>query len=126
MNSPKMKKIVIEIVCGVVFLMILGVTGYVFASIRWSYSKGERVGYIQKFTEKGWVNKTWEGELQMLPVPGAMPEKFVFSVRKKDVIGKLNSSLGKKIAVSYEQHKGAPSKIFGESEYFIVDVKSLE
>ena len=101
-------------------------TGYVMIALNWSYSKGERIGYIQKFSEKGWLCKTWEGELQMLPVPGALPEKFLFSVRDKAVIGRLNSSMGKKVSLSYEQHKGIPTTCFGESEYFAVDAKALE
>lgn len=100
--------------------------GYLAFTLNWSYSKGERIGYVQKFSEKGWICKTWEGELQMLPVPGALPEKFLFSVRDKGVIGKINSSMGKKVSIFYEQHKGIPTKCFGESEYFAVDAKVLE
>jgi hypothetical protein len=62
----------------------------------------------------------------MLPVPGAIPEKFLFSVRDKTLIGKINSTLGKKISLSYEQHKGIPTSCFGESEYFAVDARALE
>ncbi len=100
--------------------------GYVAIVLNVSYSKGERVGYVQKFSEKGWLCKTWEGELQMLPVPGALPEKFLFSVRDKNLISKINTSMGKKLALSYEQHKGVPTKCFGESEYFAVNAKPLE
>ena len=111
-------------------LVIVGVVvlfaGYLAFVLNWSYSKGERVGYIQKFSEKGWLCKTWEGELQMLPVPGAIPEKFVFSVRDKALIGKINSTLGKKVSLTYEQHKGIPTNCFGESEYFGVEVRTLE
>ena len=101
-------------------------TGYVMIVLNWSYSKGERVGYVQKFSEKGWLCKTWEGELQMLPVPGALPEKFLFSVRDKAVVSKINLSSGKKVSLIYEQHKGIPTACFGESEYFAVDAKALE
>ena len=100
--------------------------GYVAIVLNVSYSKGERVGYVQKFSEKGWLCKTWEGELQMLPVPGAMPEKFLFSVRDKDLISKINASMGKKLSLSYEQHKGVPTNCFGESEYYAVGAKPLE
>ena len=62
----------------------------------------------------------------MLPVPGAIPEKFLFSVRDKAVISKINSSLGKKVSLTYQQHKGIPTTCFGESEYFAVDAKPLE
>ena len=100
--------------------------GYVMIVLNVSYSKGERVGYVQKFSEKGWLCKTWEGELQMLPVPGAMPEKFLFSVRDESLISKINASMGKKLALSYEQHKGVPTNCFGESEYYAVAAKPLE
>jgi hypothetical protein len=100
--------------------------GYVVVALNWSYSKGERIGFVQKFSEKGWLCKTWEGELQMLPVPGAVPEKFIFSVRDKSMINKINLSLGKKISLSYEQHIGIPTTCFGESEYFAVNVRILE
>jgi hypothetical protein len=100
--------------------------GYVMIVLNVSYSKGERVGYVQKFSEKGWLCKTWEGELQMLPVPGAMPEKFLFSVRDKSLISKINATMGKKLALSYEQHKGVPTNCFGESEYYAVGAKALE
>lgn len=118
----KVLKISVLMIVALVFLF----AGYVMIALNWSYSKGERIGYIQKFSEKGWLCKTWEGELQMLPVPGAVPEKFVFSVRDKAVIAKINSSSGKKISLYYEQHKGIPTNCFGESEYFAADIKVLE
>jgi len=114
-----------------VFLLLIVIAvalsaGYVMIVLNVSYSKGERVGYIQKFSEKGWLCKTWEGELQMLPVPGAIPEKFLFSVRDKELVGKINASMGKKLSISYEQHKGIPTNCFGESEYFAVGARTLE
>jgi hypothetical protein len=112
-----------------VLLVVIVVTlcaAYLMIVLNWSYSKGERIGYVQKFSQKGWLCKTWEGELQMLPVPGAVPEKFLFSVREKTVISKINSTLGKKVSLSYEQHIGIPTTCFGESEYFGVDAKALE
>lgn len=118
----KVLKITVLLIVGLVFIF----AGYVMIALNWSYSKGERIGYIQKFSEKGWLCKTWEGELQMLPVPGAVPEKFSFSVRDKAVIAKINSSSGKKISLYYEQHKGIPTNCFGESEYFAADIKVLE
>jgi len=105
---------------------VLFCTGYMMIVLNWSYSKGERIGYVQKFSEKGWLCKTWEGELQMLPVPGAIPEKFLFSVRDKTVISRINSSLGKRVSIYYEQHKGIPTTCFGESEYYAVDAKVLD
>ncbi len=124
--GEEIKKKVIKIALLLIVAVVVLCTGYVMIVLNWSYSKGERVGYVQKFSEKGWFCKTWEGELQMLPVPGALPEKFLFSVRDKAVIGKINSSMGKKVSLFYEQHSGIPTTCFGESDYFAVDAKVLE
>lgn len=126
MNASEIKSKAIKTVIGLVVAVIVLAGGYLFAVLNWSFSRGDRIGYVQKFSEKGWICKTWEGELQMLPVPGAIPEKFLFSVRDKGAISKLNTSLGKRVSISYEQHKGIPTTCFGESEYFVVDVKVLD
>lgn len=126
MTAAEIGNKAIKVLVGVFIAVIVLAVAYLYAVLHWSFSKGDRVGYVQKFSEKGWVCKTWEGELQMLPVPGAIPERFLFSVRDKAVVSKVNSSLGKKVSLTYEQHKGIPTTCFGESEYFIVDVKTLE
>lgn len=126
MTAAEIGNKAIKVVAGVIVVVIVLAAVYLYAALNWSFSKGDRVGYVQKFSEKGWVCKTWEGELQMLPVPGAIPERFLFSVRDKAVVSKLNASLGKKVSLTYEQHKGIPTTCFGESEYFVVDVKTLE
>jgi hypothetical protein len=126
MTGAELKKKVVKLVLLLMVVAVVVCTGYMMFVLNWSYAKGERIGYVQKFSEKGWLFKTWEGELQMLPVPGAIPEKFLFSVRDKAVIARINSSLGKKVSLYYEQHKGIPTNCFGESEYFAVDAKTLE
>ncbi|MBL0226342.1 MAG: hypothetical protein IPQ16_12490 [Geobacteraceae bacterium] len=126
MSGVEIRKKVVRIVLLLLVVAAALCTGYMMIVLNWSYSKGERIGYVQKFSEKGWLCKTWEGELQMLPVPGAIPEKFIFSVRDRAVIEKFHSSQGKKISLSYEQHKGIPTNCFGESEYFAVDARILE
>ena len=126
MTGAELKKKAVRFILLLIAAVVVLSAGYVTLAFNWSFSKGERIGYIQKFSEKGWLCKTWEGELQMLPVPGMVPEKFLFSVRDKAVTGKINSSLGKKISLSYEQHRGIPTTCFGESEYFAVDARTLE
>jgi hypothetical protein len=126
MTFEEIRKKTVKITILLVTAVVVLFAGYTAIALNWSYSKGERVGYIQKFSEKGWLCKTWEGELQMLPVPGAMPEKFSFSVREKSLVNKINSGMGKKVVISYEQHKGIPTTCFGESEYFAVDAKISE
>jgi hypothetical protein len=97
---------------------------YVWVALRWSYSQGERAGYVQKFSKKGWVCKTWEGEIAMANLPGAMPELFPFTVRDEAIAARINQSLGQRVVLSYEQHLGLPS-CFGETQYFVSGVRAV-
>jgi len=119
------KKILVSLMLIVAFVIVV-FFGYVWVALHWSFSKGDRVGYVQKISQKGWVVKTWEGELQMMSVPGAVPDKFMFSVRDDAVAEKINSVAGKKVSLTYEQHKGVPTNLFGETEYFVTNVKVVE
>ncbi len=103
-----------------------GSAAYVWISLNWSYSSGERAGYVQKFSRKGWLCKTWEGELSMVAVPGSVPEKFPFTVRDDRVAQLINGAMGKKVNLHYEQHRGVPTTCFGETEYYVTVVKVLE
>ncbi len=114
------------IIAGAVLVPILLVALYTWSSLTWIYSRGERAGYVQKFSNKGWLCKTWEGELAMVSLPGAMPEKFYFTVRDDVVAARINASLGKRVALGYAQHKGVPTRCFGETEYFVQDVRVVE
>lgn len=109
--------IAIVVVLAVVYLLIV---------LNWSYSDGERVGYIQKFSKKGWLCKTWEGELAMFPVVAMQAEKFVFSVRDEAVAEKIAQNMGKKMAIHYEEHRGVPTNCFGDTPYYVVEVRLLE
>ena len=126
MDWRVMKNRVLGGLVGLVALVVLLMAGYTYGALHWTYSSGERVGYIQKFSHKGWLCKTWEGELTMSPVPGAIPEKFFFTVRDDAVAQQLNQGLGKRVSLSYQQHKGVPTACFGETEFFIVKAKFLE
>lgn len=123
---PITKKTVFTTLAAIIISIIAIIGLYTWAALTWSYSKGERTGYVQKFSTKGWLCKTWEGELTMLPVQGMVPEKFIFSVRDNTVADSINRSMSKKLALTYEQHKGVPTNCFGESEYFVTSVKVIE
>jgi hypothetical protein len=100
--------------------------GYTWLSLHWSYSTGERSGYVQKLSLKGWVCKTWEGEMAMVSMPGTMSEKFPFTVPDAAVAARIEANSGKRVAVHYEQHKWLPNSCFGETEYFVTDVRVTE
>jgi hypothetical protein len=108
----------------IVPLVVFGL--YTWTALTWSYSTGERAGYVQKFSKKGWICKTWEGELAIVSIPGTMSEKFFFTVRDDAIAARVNQTMGKRVALTYHQHKGVPTSCFGETEYFVVDVKSVE
>jgi hypothetical protein len=93
-------------------------------SLQYTYSSGERAGLLQKLSKRGWMCKTWEGEVQLAALPGIVPEKFEFSVRSDSVAGVLNALAGKQIVVTYEQHKGVPGSCFGDTEYFVTGARA--
>jgi hypothetical protein len=98
---------------------------YLAVATRWSYSSGERAGYVQKFSKKGWVCKTWEGEIAMANLPGAMPELFSFTVRDEAVAAQINAQLGARVVLTYEQHLGLPSCL-GETSYWVTSARRVE
>jgi hypothetical protein len=87
--------------------------------LHWSYSEGERAGYLQKLSRKGWLCKTWEGEILLSSMPGAIPERFAFTVRDEKVVKQLQSAMGQRVQLSYSQHVGLPTTCFGETGYFV-------
>jgi len=110
----------------ILLLVAAGVALWTWATLSYDYSDGERAGYVQKFSRKGWVCKTWEGELALVNLPGAMPEIFYFSVRDDAVAKRIQQAVGKRVAMTYEQHIGIPTSCFGETQYFVVDVRIVE
>jgi hypothetical protein len=109
-----------------VLIGLVGISAYTWGMLTWSYGSGERAGYVQKFSNRGYVCKTWEGELAMVSMPGTMSEKFLFTVREEAVAQKINANLGKKVALKYDQHIGLPTSCFGDTEYFVSDIVVLD
>jgi hypothetical protein len=107
----------------IALLLLAG--GWLWLTLHWNYSEGERAGYVQKLSKKGWICKSWEGEIAMVTMPGAIPEKFDFSVRDEVVAQKINTLAGKRVVLMYRQHKFIPSTCFGETEYFVTDVREV-
>ena len=111
-----------------ILVLILIVPAVIFGAWAWvtlnySYSKGDRAGYIQKLSRKGWLCKTWEGELAMVNLPGAMPEIFHFSVRNDSIARVLQRNIGKRVLLAYEEHRGVPTSCFAETPYYITNMR---
>ena len=111
---------------GLVVIFVLLFVAYTWLVLSWSYSVGERAGYVQKLSKKGWICKTWEGELALVTMPGTVGEKFFFSVRNDATAEQINRSMGRRVSLDYEEHVGVPSSCFGETGHYITGVKIIE
>jgi hypothetical protein len=100
--------------------------GYFWAAMRWSYSSGERAGWVQKFSRKGWICKTWEGEMAMVSMPGSTSEKFLFTVWHDDAVEQINKNMGRRVTLHYEEHVGLPTSCFGETRHYVTAVTRVE
>jgi hypothetical protein len=87
-------------------------------TLSWSYSEGERAGVLQKFSRKGWICKTYEGELAQYIVGGVAPTIWYFSTRDADLARELSKNVGRQVRVHYSEHRGVPSNCFAETPYF--------
>lgn len=126
-SSANPKRRMLRWIALAVFILLIlpaaGAAGWTWLTLHFTYSQGERVGYVQKISKKGWVCQTWEGELAMVSIPGTAPQIFAFTVPDDAVARSIMDAEGKRVALVYEQHRGVPSKCFGETEYFIQKVR---
>jgi hypothetical protein len=104
----------------------VAMTGYFLFVLNWNYSTGERAGWVQKFSKKGWICKTWEGEMAMVSMPGAIPEKFHFTVRSDAVAAEINRVMGRRVMLHYEEKVGLPTTCFGETRHFVTKVTVVD
>jgi len=109
-----------SLVIAIVVLAAL-VAGYFAVVLNWNYSAGERAGWVQKFSRKGWICKTWEGELALVSLPGSSVEKFYFTVRDEAVAEKINKVMGRRVSLQYEEKVGLPTSCFGETRYYVIN-----
>ena len=119
--KSKILRALTYLVLGLVVLTV----AWLWLVLHWNYSEGERAGYMQKLSKRGWLCKTWEGEIAMVTMPGAIPEKFEFTVREDALAERINQLAGKRVVLSYRQHKFIPSSCFGETEYFVSDIREV-
>lgn len=110
------------IALGVVVIPVLLFSIYAGMALNWAYSEGERAGVLQKFSHKGWVCKTWEGEIAMTTVPGVAPVMWSFTVRDDQVAKQISSAVGRRVVLHYQEHRGVPTTCFGETAYFVDSV----
>lgn len=110
----------------VVLIPVTLFAGWALITLNYAYSRGDRAGYVQKISKRGWICKTWEGELAMVNLPGAMPQIFNFSVRSDSIARLIQQNLGKQVSLTYEEHRGVPTSCFGETPYYITNIHKVE
>lgn len=108
-----------------ILLPIAAILLWSWFALSYTYSSGSRAGYVQKFSKKGWVCKTWEGELAMVNIPGAAQERWLFSVRDDSVAHVIQGLMGKQVSLTYEEHPGVPTSCFAETRYFVVGAQAV-
>jgi hypothetical protein len=116
---------VLPVLVALVVLAVL-VAGYFFVVLNWNYSAGERAGWVQKFSRKGWLCKTWEGEIALVTMPGTAQEKFLFTVWDDAVAEQINRHMGRRVSLHYQQKIGLPTTCFGETRHFVTGLKVVE
>jgi hypothetical protein len=111
------------ILLGIVLAPIVLFAAFTCVAINWSYSDGDRAGTLQKFSRKGWLCKTWEGELMQPTAPGVAPTIWDFTVRDEVTARRVASGLGQRVVLHYKEHKGVPTSCFGDTRYWVDAVR---
>jgi hypothetical protein len=124
--GAKAKKWTIRVAVGAAALAIVGSVAYTFATLNFSYSKGQRVGFVQKLSKRGWLCKTNEGDLAMVNMAGQQAEMFNFTVRDDAIVKQIDDLSGHRVVLEYEEHRGIPSSCFGDTTYFVTGVRKVE
>ncbi len=115
------KRVVLPLV-----VVLLLAAAYFWVALSWSYSTGDRAGWVQKLSNKGWICKTWEGELSLVSLPGSTPEKFTFTIWDEAVARQVSSVMGKRVALHYAEKVGLPGSCFGDTRYYVTGVTVSE
>jgi hypothetical protein len=113
------------VLVGVILSPLILLALWTVVALNYSYSQGNRAGYVQKFSKKGWLCKTWEGELAMVTIPGTMPKQWEFTVRDDSIARIITQSMGSRLSLEYREHRGVPTTCFGDTQYFVDGARIL-
>jgi hypothetical protein len=109
----------IRVLVMLIVAVVAGISLWTWLTLSWAYSDGERAGVLQKFSRKGWVCKTQEGEVAQYLVAGISPQMWLFSVRDKTVAAQLDKAVGHRVQLHYTEHPGVPTSCFADTRYFV-------
>lgn len=120
-HRPHWRRFLVLVLLGAIFLL----SGYTWLALHWDYSNGYRSGLVQKFSQKGWLCKTYEGELWQSVVTNVAPTIWLFTVRDERIARQLDTLVGKQVRVHYTEHRGIPTDCFGDTNYFVDSVAAV-
>src|SRR5688500_20246526 len=122
-DPPPRRRWLVRLLLLVPFLALVIAVLWTWFTLSWSYSEGERAGVLQKFSKRGWICKTYEGEIAMYVVGGVAPQIWHFSVRDEATAAALTKAVGRQVRLHYTEHPGLPTSCFGDTDYFVNDVE---
>jgi hypothetical protein len=116
-----------KIVKWITFIVLVVLAAFIYWKYFYTYSEGYRAGLLQKFSSKGTVFKTYEGEMILSSVSSTKDvalasEKFYFTLINKELVRSFDMLQGKNIIVHYKQKNGAMF-FRGDSEYLVDSVR---
>ena len=117
-----------KVIWVILAVVVIGFIAFTWFTLTFVYSAGERTGFVQKFSRRGWICKTWEGEMALVTLPGTVAEKFEFTVRDDAVAQAISRDMatGMRMTLQYNQHKWIPNSCFGDTEYFVTGLRVTE
>src|SRR5512145_205567 len=124
--KPKRRRKLLLSCGGLLAVLVVGCAVWLWAAWSYNYSSGERAGWVQKFSRKGWICKTWEGEIALVTMPGTAQEKFAFTVWDEQVAAQINAAMGRRVSLHYDEKVGLPGSCFGETRYWVNGIKVVE
>lgn len=109
------------------FLIVIFASGFIYWKFFYTYSEGYRAGLLQKFSSKGTLFKTYEGEMILSSVSSTRDialasEKFLFTLTNKTLVRQFDTLQGNMVIVHYKQ-KNATAFWRGDSPYLVDSVK---
>jgi hypothetical protein len=118
-QTPLQLKRRLGVIIGAVLLVPIALFAlWIWITLSWSYSEGDRGGVLQKFSRKGWICKTYEGEVAQYVVRGVAPQIWYFTTRDEKLADSMAKAVGQNIQIHYTEHRGVPTSCFGDTPYY--------
>lgn len=121
--SKKRRRLWLKVGLPLILFVVVACGLWVWATLGFVYASSQRTGYVSNLSQRGWLCKTWEGELTVTRAPGIADTTnsatFRFTIRNDSVAKALQRVEGHQVTLSYDEHRGMPTTCFGETQDFV-------